>query len=416
MDLQQLLDEGIIDEVYQQLKTGKEAEVWLVSHRGEPVAAKLYKAREFRSFKNDAGYLEGRQVRNTRTQRAMDRGTAFGRQASEEAWKSAEADALFALHAAGVRVPKPVLFYEGVLLMEVIGDHEGRVAPRLVDAGLTREHALPLYEQLRGEVVKMLAADYIHGDLSEFNILLGVNGPVIIDFPQTVAAARNSRSEPFFRRDLGNLLRFFSGLDPAVERHRGDVDDIWRAYVRRELTADYVPTDRSARDRPAPPPPGGGGPGRGPTRGPTRPGGGGPERRAGRPPVETGPARGGAPGQGQRPGGGRRGPEVSYRGPEPRPQGGPGAPRGPQASASHRDGSLLPDRAARADANAPGAPRRGGPEGGAAPMGAGPAQHAHSGTAPRADGSRQAQDRRDRGTPSTSPPGQRPHHRRRRHR
>jgi RIO kinase 1 len=250
MDLQQLLDEGIIDEVYQQLKTGKEAEVWLVSHRGEPVAAKLYKAREFRSFKNDAGYLEGRQVRNTRTQRAMDRGTSFGKQAAEEAWKSAEADALYALHAAGVRVPKPVLFYEGVLLMEVIGDHEGRVAPRLVDAGLTAEQALPLYLLLRGEVIKMLAADYIHGDLSEFNILLGVNGPVIIDFPQTVAAARNSRSEPFFRRDLGNLVRFFSGLDPAVSKHQSDVDEIWRAYVRRDLSADFVPTGRVAHDKP----------------------------------------------------------------------------------------------------------------------------------------------------------------------
>ena len=130
--LEELLDEGIIDEVYNQLKTGKEAEVWLVSHRGETVAAKLYKVREFRSFKNDAGYKEGRTVRNSRTQRAMDRGSSFGKAASEEAWKSAEADAMYILHAAGVRVPRPVLYYEGVLLMEVIGDAEGRVAPRLV--------------------------------------------------------------------------------------------------------------------------------------------------------------------------------------------------------------------------------------------------------------------------------------------
>jgi RIO kinase 1 len=244
--LQHLLDEGIIDEVFQQLKTGKEAEVWLVSHRGVPVAAKLYKEREFRSFKNDAGYREGRQVRNTRTQRAMDKGTAFGRRAAEEAWKSAEANALYALHAAGVRVPKPVLFYEGVLLMEVIGDAEGRVAPRLVEAGITKEQAAGLYAQLRGEVVKMLAADLIHSDLSEFNILLGVDGPVIIDFPQVVEAARNSRSEHFFRRDLGNLVRFFSLIDPALARHQSDADEIWRAYTRRELTADFVPTGRSA--------------------------------------------------------------------------------------------------------------------------------------------------------------------------
>lgn len=242
--LQHLLNEGIIDEVFQQLKTGKEAEVWLVSHRGEPVAAKLYKEREFRSFKNDSGYLEGRQVRNTRTQRAMNKGTSYGKKAAEDAWKSAEADAMYALHAAGVRVPKPVLFYDGVLLMEVIGDHEGRVAPRLVEAAISPEQVLPLYLQLRGEVVKMLCADLIHGDLSEFNVLLGVDGPVIIDFPQVVAAARNSNSERFFRRDLGNLVRFFSALNPEVQKHAGDADEIWRAYTRRELSVGYVPTGR----------------------------------------------------------------------------------------------------------------------------------------------------------------------------
>lgn len=242
--LQQLLEDGVIDEVYSQLKTGKEAEVWLVSHRGEPVAAKLYKDRDRRNFKNDAGYKEGRVVRNTRTQRAMDKGSRFGRASAEDAWKSAEADAMFALHAAGVRVPKPVLFYDGVLLMEVIGDAEGRVAPRLVDAGVTREQAGPLYRQLRAEVIRMLAADWIHGDLSGFNVLLGVHGPVIIDFPQVVTAAKNSQSERYFRRDLGNLLRFFSSIDPSLVKHERDADDIWRAYVRRHLTPDYEPSHR----------------------------------------------------------------------------------------------------------------------------------------------------------------------------
>ena len=248
--LQEILEDGIIDEVYSQLKTGKEAEVWLVSHRGEPVAAKLYKSREFRSFKNDAGYREGRQVKNSRTQRAMDKGSKFGRAASEEAWKSAEADALSKLHAAGVRVPKPVLFYEGVLLMEVIGDAEGRVAPRLIDADIPREQAQGLYMTIRGEVIKMLAADLIHGDLSEFNILLAHNGPVIIDFPQVVMAAKNSRSEAYFRKDLGNLVRFFSGIDPALARHASDVDEIWRAYVRRDLSPTFVPSGRSFAPRP----------------------------------------------------------------------------------------------------------------------------------------------------------------------
>jgi RIO kinase 1 len=248
--LQELLDDGIIDEVYNQLKTGKEAEVWLVSHRGEPVAAKLYKEREFRSFKNDAGYKEGREVRNSRTQRAMNKGSAFGRKSAEEAWKSAEADALYSLHAAGVRVPKPVLYYDGVLLMEVIGDAEGRVAPRLVEAHIPREQALPLYLQLRQEIIKMLAADLIHGDLSEFNILLGASGPVIIDFPQVVTAAKNSLSEKYFRRDLGNMLRFFTSLDPTVAKHGTDADEIWRAYVRRDLSASWVPTGRAAAGPP----------------------------------------------------------------------------------------------------------------------------------------------------------------------
>jgi RIO kinase 1 len=353
--LQQLLDEGIIDEVYQQLKTGKEAEVWLVSHRGEPVAAKLYKEREFRSFKNDAGYLEGRTVRNTRTQRAMDRGTAFGKRSAEEAWKSAEADAMYALHAAGVRVPKPVLFYDGVLLMEVIGDAEGRVAPRLVEAGLTQEQAMPLYEHLRGEVIKMLAADLIHGDLSEFNILMSASGPVIIDFPQVVAAARNSRSEQFFRRDLGNLLRFFSGLNSDVSKHAGDVDEIWRAYTKRELSAGFVPTGRmppkqpqqQQRPRRDGPPPGKTEPRREHhSRAPSQPTKelqqtqGRPQQTQGRPQQTQGRQQQQAPGRPSQQGQGRassakqtatpRGPEVSFKG-QPRASGRPLAV--PQADA-----------------------------------------------------------------------------------
>ncbi len=295
--LQALLDDGIIDEIYSQLKSGKEAEVWLVSHRGEAVAAKLYKEREFRNFKNDAGYKEGRQIRNTRTQRAMNKGSKFGRQASEEAWKSAEADAMETLHRLGVHVPRPVLFYDGVLLMEVIGDAEGRVAPRLVEATISPQQAGALYVRLRGDVVKMLAADLIHGDLSEFNILLGANGPVIIDFPQVVTAAKNSQSEQYFRRDLGNLLRFFSGIDPTLrQKHERDAEDIWRAYVRRHLSPHFTPGGR------APPPQQqqqGGRPSRGaqpPRRGPAAGASG--AQRNGQPPATNGQPR--------------RGPEVSF--------------------------------------------------------------------------------------------------------
>ena len=178
-----LLADGVIDEVVSRLKGGKEADVWLVRSGGQIVAAKVYKARQTRSFKNDAAYKEGRKVRNTRTQRAMDRGSRFGQAAAEEAWKSKESDAMFRLHAAGLHVPRPVLFHEGVLLMEVVVDAHGRPAPRLVDAPLTREQAAGIYADLRKQAVGMLACDLIHGDLSPYNVLVGRDGPVVIDLP-----------------------------------------------------------------------------------------------------------------------------------------------------------------------------------------------------------------------------------------
>ncbi|MDP2272821.1 MAG: RIO1 family regulatory kinase/ATPase [Archangium sp.] len=325
--LQQLLEEGVIDEVFNQLKTGKEAEVWLVSHKGEPVAAKIYKAREFRSFKNDAGYKEGRVVRNTRTQRAMDKGSKFGRASAEEAWKSAEADVMFTLHSAGVRVPKPVLFYDGVLLMEVIGDAEGRVAPRLVEAAITREQAEPMYVLLRQEIIKILSHDFIHGDLSEFNILLGSTGPIIIDFPQVVTAAKNSQSEKYFRRDLGNLLRFFSSIDPGVSKHASDADEIWREYVRRDLSANYVPSGRVHQQQSRPPHGGGRG-------GPPR------QAQGQGPGQQRGPGQQ-APAQQQRGQGAQRGPGLQQqqggRGP-PQQQNQARPPQGQQQSQSRPPG------------------------------------------------------------------------------
>jgi RIO kinase 1 len=240
-----LLADGVIDEVVARLKSGKEADVWLVRHGSEIVAAKVYKAREARSFKNDSAYKEGRRVRNSRTQRAMDRGTRFGQAAAEDAWKAKESDALHRLHAAGVRVPRPVLFYEGVLLMEVVVDLHGRPAPRLVDARLPRDQAAGLYLDLRRQAVGMLACDLIHGDLSPYNVLLGASGAVVIDLPQVVDAAHNSQAEAFFLRDLQNIHRFCASIDPALDAARGDGREIWRAYVRRELTADFVPTGRS---------------------------------------------------------------------------------------------------------------------------------------------------------------------------
>ncbi|HSM93648.1 MAG TPA: RIO1 family regulatory kinase/ATPase [Anaeromyxobacteraceae bacterium] len=239
-----LLDDGVIDEVFTRLKTGKEAEIWLVRHAGEVVAAKVYKERNARNFKNNAAYMEGRRVRNTRTQRAMDKGSRFGQASAEQAWKAKESEALHKLHAAGLRVPKPVMFYEGVLLMEAVLDADGRPAPRLVEAAIPREKAAEWYADLRSQVVKMLACDLVHGDLSPYNVLLAWNGPTIIDFPQVVGAAHNSQAERFFERDLENLRRFFLQHEPGLATNAGDAREIWRAFVRRELTPDFVPTGR----------------------------------------------------------------------------------------------------------------------------------------------------------------------------
>ena len=249
MSLDQLIEDGVIDEPLGRLKSGKEADVWLVRHRDEVLCAKVYKDRSFRSFRNNAGYKEGRSVRNTRTQRAMDRGSRFGQAAAEEAWQSAESDALHKLHAQGVRVPAPVLFYQGILVMRLVVDAQGHPAPRLIDAQVTREQAGALYGELRRQAVKMLCADLIHGDLSPYNVLLGAEGPVIIDFPQVISAAHNSTAQAFFRRDLENVRAFLARLDPALHARAGDAEEIWRAYVRRELSPEFVPTGRASKER-----------------------------------------------------------------------------------------------------------------------------------------------------------------------
>jgi RIO kinase 1 len=254
-ELDLLLADGVIDEVLGRLKSGKEANISLV-RRGELVlAAKVYKDRATRSFKNNADYKEGRKVRNTRTQRAIAGGGRFGRDAAEQAWKSAEADALYRLVGSGVRIPAPVMFYEGVLLMELVCDAEGRPAPRLIDVAIDRDAAVGVYADLVAQMISMLCCDVIHGDLSPYNILAAADGPTIIDFPQVVSAVHSSRAEYFFLRDFDNVVRFVAGFDPALSVHRADGRAIWRAYVSRDLTPQFVP--------PPPPPPR-------PTRGPDR--------------------------------------------------------------------------------------------------------------------------------------------------
>jgi len=250
--LEHLLAEGVISEVLARLQSGKEAEVYVVRFGGKVVAAKVYKDRAHRSFKNNASYKEGRMVRNSRSQRAMARGSKFGKATAEDAWKTAEADALYKLHAAEVRVPAPVLFLDGVLLMELVLDAEGNAAKRVIDTHLTVAEANLAYHDMLAQLVRILSCDLIHGDLSPYNVLWAAAGPTVIDFPQIVSASHNSSSERFFLRDADNILGHFARIDRSLASRRGDPWEIWQAYRRRELTPEFRPTGRG---RPAPPPP-----------------------------------------------------------------------------------------------------------------------------------------------------------------
>jgi len=236
-----LLADGVIDEILGRIKSGKEATISMVRRGDAVLAAKVYKDRAMRSFKNNVQYKEGRKVRNTRTQRAMDSGGKFGRDSAEQAWKSAEADALYRLVETGVRTPAPVMFYEGVLLMELVLDHQGRPAPRLEEITLERDAVMGVYCDLVAQLIALLCCDLVHGDLSPYNILLAVDGPTIIDFPQVISAAHNTRAEHFFMRDFENVHSHLAAMDPALWVHRADGRAIWQAYVRRDLTPQFVP-------------------------------------------------------------------------------------------------------------------------------------------------------------------------------
>jgi RIO kinase 1 len=330
--LDHLLEEGIISEVVGRLQSGKEAEVFLVRYGERIVAAKVYKDRSQRSFKNNSAYKEGRGVRNTRDQRAMERRSRFGKGAEEDAWKSAEADALYRLHAAEVRVPTPLLFFEGVLLMDLVVDAEGVTARRLIDTELSAEQAHAAYHDMLSQLVRMLACDLIHGDLSPYNVLWGASGATIIDFPQIVSAAQNSNSERFFMRDAENILGYFRASSPRLAARRGDAAEIWRAYMCRELSADFVPTGKGRPPPPQRPLPIGAPRSANGGSMPRQPSGAAsnalPSQRGyGSPRGAQQPSRSASPQQ-QRPGGQGR-------------QGGRPGPRGPQqrGSAQHRRGS-----------------------------------------------------------------------------
>ena len=212
--LESLIEEGLIDSVICQLMSGKEAMIYLVGCGDAIRCAKVYKESNKRNFQQRANYTEGRKVKNSRRARAIEKGSRYGRIACEEAWQSTEIDMLCRLGMAGIRVPKFYSFFSGVLLMELISDSEGNVAPRLSDLILTPKQARAYHKDLIDQIVKMLCAGIVHGDLSQYNVLVGSQGPVIIDLPQAVNAADNHQARHMIKRDIDNLTAYFSRFAP----------------------------------------------------------------------------------------------------------------------------------------------------------------------------------------------------------
>ena len=241
--LQSLLEEGLIDSVVRQLMSGKEAQVFVVRCGDDTRCAKVYKDATQRSFRQAVDYTENRRVKNSRQVRAMAKGTKFGREKQEEAWQTAEVDALYRLAGAGVRVPRPINFHDGVLLMELVTNGDGDAAPRLNDCEFTPEDARRHHATLVTQAVRMLCAGVVHGDLSEFNILLGEDGPVIIDLPQAVDAAGNNHAQRMLMRDVGNLAAFFGRFAPELRRTEYG-PEIWSLYVAGALTVGTPLTGR----------------------------------------------------------------------------------------------------------------------------------------------------------------------------
>ena len=239
--LEPLIEDGLIDEVLRPLMSGKEAAVYVVRCGTELRCAKVYKEANKRSFRQAAEYQEGRKVRNSRQARAMAKGTKYGRKEQEDAWQNAEVAALFRLANAGVRVPKPYDFLDGVLLMEMVADEEGDAAPRLNDVVMEPELAREFHEFLIRQIVMMLCAGLVHGDLSEFNVLVGPDGPVIIDLPQAVDAAGNNHAFRMLERDVGNMAAYFGRFAPEL-KYTHYAKEMWALYEDGKLQPDTVLT------------------------------------------------------------------------------------------------------------------------------------------------------------------------------
>ena len=232
-----LVNDGLVDEVLRPLMSGKEADVFVVRCGSNIRCAKIYKEAQQRSFKQAVQYQEGRKVRNSRRARAMEKGSSFGRKEQEQVWQNAEVDALYKLARAGVRVPRPYGCFDGVLLMELITDSDGNVAPRLNDVSMSAEQALEDHAMMMQYVVLMLCAGLVHGDLSEFNVLVDGDGPVIIDLPQAVDAAANNHAHQFLRRDVNKITSYYGIFAPEL-LDSNYADEIWALYEAGDLQPD----------------------------------------------------------------------------------------------------------------------------------------------------------------------------------
>lgn len=244
--LQPLIDDGLVDEIISQLMSGKEAQVYVVRCGAAIRCAKVYKEANQRSFRQAVQYQEGRKVKNSRRARAMSKRTRYGQKESEEAWLNAEVDALYRLATAGVRVPTPFGFVDGVLLMELVTDAGGNAAPRLNDLILTREQAIEYHGRVIAEIVRMLCAGIVHGDLSPFNVLVDKTGPVIIDLPQAVNAAGNNSAGRMLERDVDNMTMYFGRFAPELLKTDYG-KEIWGLYVGGNLLPDIALTGRFER-------------------------------------------------------------------------------------------------------------------------------------------------------------------------
>ena len=243
--LQALIDDGVVDEVLRQLKSGKEASVYVVRSGDDIRCAKVYKDLAQRSFQARALYQEGRKVRGSRQARAMGKGSKFGRKALEEEWKNTEVDALYALSAAGVRVPRPFGYFGGVLVLELVTDAAGHSAPRLAEVDLDADQARAYFAFLVRQVVRMLCVGTIHGDLSEYNVLVDADGPVIIDLPQAVSAAGNNNARAMLLRDVARIRTALAFFAPELETlHYGE--EMWALFERGELQPESVLTGHFA--------------------------------------------------------------------------------------------------------------------------------------------------------------------------